>query len=101
MPDVTGPVPPVQPDDPTPAEVEAPTTRLEDPAAAAENEALVAAYRGPAAVPAPARERATRVRATPRARRLAQEQGIDLAKVQAETGAEVIDETVLAPYLKP
>ncbi len=73
----------------------------EDPAAAAENEALVAAYRGPAAVPAPARERATRVRATPRARRLAQEQGIDLAKVQAETGAEVIDETVLAPYLKP
>lgn len=35
MPDVTGPVPPVQPDDPTPAEVEAPTTRLEDPAAAA------------------------------------------------------------------
>lgn len=30
MPDVTGPVPPVQPDDPTPAEVEAPTTRLED-----------------------------------------------------------------------
>ena len=43
--------------------------------------------------------RAPRVRATPRARRLAQEKGLDLAKVQAETGAEIIDETVLAPYL--
>ena len=43
--------------------------------------------------------RAPRVRATPRARRLAQEKGLDLAKIQAETGAEIIDETVLAPYL--
>ena len=40
-----------------------------------------------------------RVRATPRARRLAQEKGLDLAKIQAETGAEIIDEAVLAPYL--
>lgn len=72
----------------------------EDPAVAADNEALMTAYRGPAAAPAPTRERAARVRATPRVRRLAQEQGIDLAKVQAETGAEIIDEAVLAPYLK-
>ena len=43
---------------------------------------------------------ATRVRATPRARRLAQEQGIDLARVQAETGAEVIDEAVLQAHLR-
>ncbi|MCL1920590.1 MAG: E3 binding domain-containing protein [Kiritimatiellaeota bacterium] len=43
--------------------------------------------------------RAPRVRATPRARRLAQEKGLDLAAIQAETGAEIIDETVLAPYL--
>ena len=43
--------------------------------------------------------RAPRVRATPRARRLAQEKGLDLAKIQAETGAEIIDEAVLAPYL--
>ena len=43
--------------------------------------------------------RAPRVRATPRARRLAQEKGLDLAVIQAETGAEIIDETVLAPYL--
>ena len=72
----------------------------EDSGAAAENEALMASYRGPAAAATPVRERAARVRATPRARRLAQEKGIDLAKVQAETGAEVIDEAVLAPYLK-
>lgn len=45
--------------------------------------------------PAPA----TRVRATPRARRLAQEQDIDLTRVQAETGAEVIDEAVLLAYV--
>lgn len=41
---------------------------------------------------------ATRVRATPRARRLAQEQGLDLARIQSETGAEVIDESVLLAY---
>ena len=49
-------------------------------------------------VPSPT-PRTPRVRATPRARRLAQEKGLDLAKIQAETGAEIIDETVLAPYL--
>ncbi len=71
-----------------------------DAGAEAENEVLMAAYRGPVSAPAPSRERAVRVRATPRARRLAQEQGLDLAKIQAETGAEVLDEAVLAPYLK-
>lgn len=40
-----------------------------------------------------------RVRATPRARRLAQAQGIDLARVQADSGAEVIDEAVLQKYM--
>ena len=54
------------------------------------------ACQGDSAVSAP---RVPRVRATPRARRLAQEKGLDLAKIQAETGAEIIDETVLAPYL--
>ena len=71
-----------------------------DPEAEAANEARLAAYRGAAApAAAPARDRGTRVRATPRARRLAQEKGLDLAKIQAETGAELIDESVLAPYL--
>ena len=64
-----------------------------------ENSALMDAYRGPAAAAAPARDRAPRIRATPRARRLAQENNLDLAKIQAETGAEIIDETALAPYL--
>jgi pyruvate dehydrogenase E2 component (dihydrolipoamide acetyltransferase) len=72
-----------------------------DPEAEAANDAQMAAYRGTAAPSeAPARDRGTRVRATPRARRLAQEKGLDLAKIQAETGAEVVDEAVLAPYLK-
>lgn len=48
---------------------------------------------GPPATPA------ARVRATPRARRLAQEQKIDLVRVQAETGAEVVDDAVLQKYL--
>lgn len=76
-----------------------------DPEAEAANAARLAAFRGtpatPSAVPsAGAKERAARVRATPRARRLAQEKGLDLAKIQAETGAELIDEKVLAPFLK-
>ncbi len=73
-----------------------------DAEAESENAALASRYRsGTAAAepPAPARDRGTRIRATPRVRRLAQERGIDLAKVQAETGAELIDETVIAPYL--
>jgi len=74
----------------------------EDPEAESENSALASQYRsGTAAAEPPAqlRDRGTRIRATPRVRRLAQERGIDLAKVQAETGAELIDEKVLAPYL--
>ncbi len=41
----------------------------------------------------------TNVRATPKARRLAEERGLDLAAIQAETGASIITETVLQPYL--
>jgi pyruvate/2-oxoglutarate dehydrogenase complex dihydrolipoamide acyltransferase (E2) component len=77
-----------------------------DPAAEADNAALLAAYRAatgaaPAAAAAPvAPPAAARVRATPKARRLAQQHGIDLARVQAETGVEVVDEAALALYLK-
>jgi pyruvate dehydrogenase E2 component (dihydrolipoamide acetyltransferase) len=67
--------------------------------AEAANANLMAAYRGPAVAVPPPRDRGARVRATPRARRLAQEKGIDLAQVQAATGAELIDEKILAPYL--
>jgi pyruvate/2-oxoglutarate dehydrogenase complex dihydrolipoamide acyltransferase (E2) component len=75
-----------------------------DPDAAADNATLLAAYRAstgasPAAAAA-AQPAAGRVRATPKARRLAQQHGIDLARVQAETGVEVVDEAALTPYLK-
>lgn len=77
-----------------------------DPAAEAENVALLAAYQTAAGV-APgvatataAAQPAIRVRATPKARRLAQQHGIDLVRVLAETGVEVVDETALFPYLK-
>lgn len=88
-----------------------------DPDAAIVNRALMDAYRAaapmktqigteslpPAALrPAPATAAASpssRVRATPRARRLAQEHGIDLARVQAETGVAVVDEAALRSYL--
>lgn len=72
----------------------------QDPSIAAENQAIMLAYRGPQTAQAPTRVRPARVRATPRARRLAQEQNIDLSQVQAETGAAIVDEQVIAPYLK-
>jgi len=74
-----------------------------DPEAEAANAARLAAFRGtPVAAKehAAVKEHAARVRATPRARRLAQEKGLDLAQIQAETGAELIDEKVLDAYLK-
>jgi len=49
----------------------------------------------------PARKgKRVRVRATPAARRLAREQGVDLADVSAATGADVVNERVLADYLE-
>ncbi|HOE61072.1 MAG TPA: E3 binding domain-containing protein [Kiritimatiellia bacterium] len=70
----------------------------EDPSIPEKNAALTAAYRGTASAGS-GTDRGTRIRATPRARRLAREHHIDLEKVRAETGADLIDETVLAPYL--
>lgn len=61
----------------------------------------IAAYQGEtvAAATSP-RERTPRIRATPRARRLATEHNLDLAKIKAETNAEVITEAILEPYIK-
>ncbi len=83
----------------------------EDPDAAATNAALLASYRANAAPPGP-EARATvavaasvaspgggRLRATPKARRLAQAHGLDLAAIQGRTGAEIVTEAVLAPFL--
>lgn len=70
------------------------------PAAPQENDALMARYAGLTAVAqVRPREQTARVRATPKARRLAREHQLDLAKIQAETGVEVVDEATLAPYL--
>lgn len=41
-----------------------------------------------------------RVRATPRARRLAQEKGFDLAAIVAAVGVEIVDEAAIARYEK-
>jgi pyruvate/2-oxoglutarate dehydrogenase complex dihydrolipoamide acyltransferase (E2) component len=39
------------------------------------------------------------IRATPKARRLAREHGLDLDQIKAETGAEIITEATLSAYL--
>lgn len=97
-----------------------------DPTVEADNEALVAAHRkalsaetgapprGTSGAAGPMPERrpadassagtttadADSVRATPKAKRLAREHGVDLVRVQAETGAAIVTEAVLAPYLQ-
>ena len=83
----------------------------DDPSATAANAALLASYRASAAPASPEGSGAVpaaptavsaggeRLRATPKARRLAQAHGLDLAAIQARTGAEIVTEAVLAPFL--
>ncbi len=68
----------------------------------ADNQALLDARRDrpPAAARQRSRAGGARVRATPRARKLARAHDIDLARVKAETGADLINEKILAPYLE-
>ena len=67
------------------------------------NRALVEAQALNAAKPAaplkPTGADAGALRATPAARRLARERGVDLAAVRAKLGVDVITESVLAKYL--
>ncbi|MBP5510549.1 MAG: E3 binding domain-containing protein [Kiritimatiellae bacterium] len=66
------------------------------------NETLLAAYRGgttSAAAAVPAAPREVRVRATPRARRIAAEKGLDLAEIQKATGVSVVDEAAISIFL--
>ena len=77
----------------------------EDAAASAENAALMAAYRAAAASPSapsatPAPGGAQPLRATPKARRYAQANGIDLADVAKATGAAMITEAILMQYVE-
>ena len=77
----------------------------EDAAASADNAALMAAYRAAAASPSapsatPAPGGAQPLRATPKARRYAQANGIDLADVAKATGAAMITEAILMQYVE-
>lgn len=89
----------------------------EDVSAAADNAALMAAYRAAAAAPSvtaaspapqpssapsatPAPGGAQPLRATPKARRYAQANGIDLADVAKATGAAMITEAILMQYVE-
>ena len=65
-----------------------------------ENEALMAQYTGPVAQTVVKRAPAVRIRATPTARRIAKEKGLDLAAIQAATGVEVVDEEAINAFLK-
>lgn len=64
-----------------------------------EAQAARAKTTAPAAAAKPAGGDAGPLRATPAARRLARERGIDLAAVRAKSRAEVITEAVLMQYL--
>ena len=83
-----------------------------DPEIAAHNKALLekaarengVASAKPAGTPAQkstvaAAPTASTIRATPKARRIARENGVDLAEVAAATGATIVTEAVLSEYL--
>ncbi len=73
-----------------------------DPEADAANRACLTAYRGDSACAnaAPDHERAERVRATPKARRLAKANGLDLEEIQRATGVEVVDEAAIKKFME-
>lgn len=88
----------------------------QDPGAETENAERLRAYRAqvatapalapaagtvPTAAPTPAAasSAASAVRATPKARRLAQAHGLDLAAIQRQAGVELVTESVLEPFL--
>jgi len=73
-----------------------------DPDAEADNKSCLAAYRGDSAAAGsePAHERTERVRATPKARRLARQNGLDLEEIQRRTGVEVVDEAAIKQFME-
>ena len=74
----------------------------DDPLADTDNESCMAAYRGESATGSSIskRERKARVRATPKARRIAKRNGLKLEEIQRKTGAEVVDEAAITKFLK-
>jgi len=67
-----------------------------------DNAACLSAYIGESAVKSSdtKRERKERVRATPKARRMARKNGLDLAEIQQKTGAEVVNEAAINKFLE-
>lgn len=75
----------------------------EDLTAESDNERCMAAYRGEThSAPASdtGEERKERVRATPKARRLAKSHGLDLEEIQKKTGVEVVDEAAVNSFIE-
>lgn len=76
----------------------------EDPEAESDNQLCMAAYRGEAhsthASDDTQEERKERVRATPKARRLAKKNGLNLEEVQRKTNVEVVDEAAISKFLE-
>ncbi|MDD2600788.1 MAG: hypothetical protein PHO37_16465 [Kiritimatiellae bacterium] len=75
----------------------------EDPAAESDNQRCMAAYRGEAQsthTSGTQEERKERVRATPKARRLAKKNNLELEEIQRKTGVEVVDEAAINQFLK-
>jgi len=73
----------------------------EDPETDEFNNNCMAAYRGESTSGSSGGnlERKERVRATPKARRLAKKNGLDLAEIQEQTGVEVVDEAAIIKFL--
>ncbi len=74
----------------------------DDPEAETENSMIMANYRGEAGGGDTVKtsERKERVRATPKARRLARKNGLDLEEIQQKTGVEVVDEDAVRQFMQ-
>jgi pyruvate dehydrogenase E2 component (dihydrolipoamide acetyltransferase) len=72
-----------------------------DSEAEEQNELSMASYRGDTSADDSSgkRERKERIRATPKARRLARKNGLDLAEIQQKTGVDLIDEDAVNKFI--
>ncbi|MFO7937449.1 MAG: biotin/lipoyl-containing protein [Kiritimatiellia bacterium] len=73
-----------------------------DPEAEAENNSIMAEYRGtpPGGEVLNRRIRRERIRATPKARRLARKNGIDIADIKKKTGVDLVDENAVKDFMQ-
>ncbi len=78
------------------------TAGEEDAEAEIENERIMALYRGDSSDHAATekRERRERIRATPKARRLARKKGVTLEEIQKKTGVDIVDEDAVNRFFE-